>query len=503
MRSGIWHALFSVVSYVLFNIPTSGLAQTPKKTVIAGSFSTPTDGTITLSVFKRNFFPQRGFLDARTDTVKISNNFFRFELPGVDSSVYITLIKRYDPRQKRGILWLDRYLLKAGSNIIMTIKPDTVLFEGIGADLFNVQYAAGGIAKAIAPPNNAKRDSLVKYQGEYAAYLASWNHRKSQYEKKRVIVESYKNRLDKQTISDLLTGYRSEHLDDYFGWSFTSFFQRYAKEKQDASLKFYGDSLFRIDPALDYSGRETSVKFYSRLIMTKLGADIKYKARDFEYGSPRILPLLLDTIKNTYTGLLRERLLMDFVIDMSTRSVPVPAFYEYLKKVEPLITAKSYKAILAEFLANQAGRPAYQFILPDQAGKLVNLADFKGKYIVADFWFKGCSFCMDLERQMRQVREQFKGNSKLVFLSINVDARKDAWMEGLKTGLYTDEQNINLSTYGLGTQHEAFKYYGYQGCPQLLIIDKDQNIFNARPLKPFSDKDRTSFVELLKSMISK
>jgi len=33
------------------------------------------------------------------------------------------------------------------------------------------------------------------------------------------------------------------------------------------------------------------------------------------------------------------------------------------------------------------------FALPDSTGKEFSLADFKGKYVLVDFWYSGCAPC--------------------------------------------------------------------------------------------------------------
>ena len=51
----------------------------------------------------------------------------------------------------------------------------------------------------------------------------------------------------------------------------------------------------------------------------------------------------------------------------------------------------------------KVGDKAPAFSLEDQQGKTVKLADFKGKVIVLDFWYRGCGWCIMAMPQIKEV----------------------------------------------------------------------------------------------------
>lgn len=68
-----------------------------------------------------------------------------------------------------------------------------------------------------------------------------------------------------------------------------------------------------------------------------------------------------------------------------------------------------------------------------------------------------------------------------------------AWEEGLKKGIYSSANDINLSTNGLGYKHPIIEFYHYEGFPQLLLIDKKGNIISSNPLRPIDDTTLSNF----------
>lgn len=53
--------------------------------------------------------------------------------------------------------------------------------------------------------------------------------------------------------------------------------------------------------------------------------------------------------------------------------------------------------------------------------KNVNLADFKGKYIIFDFWTKGCSACIAAFPKMQELQEIFKDQLQILLITKNTE----------------------------------------------------------------------------------
>src|SRR5690606_32548559 len=67
------------------------------------------------------------------------------------------------------------------------------------------------------------------------------------------------------------------------------------------------------------------------------------------------------------------------------------------------------------------GKLAPDFTLADLEGKEVSLSDFRGKYVLINFWATWCQYC-DLE--MPDLDRLYKENEDLVVLAVNVQEEK-------------------------------------------------------------------------------
>ncbi|MDH6303861.1 peroxiredoxin [Parabacteroides sp. PF5-5] len=103
--------------------------------------------------------------------------------------------------------------------------------------------------------------------------------------------------------------------------------------------------------------------------------------------------------------------------------------------------------------------------LYDVNDQLHHLADYKGKYILLDFWSAGCGPCIAAIPEMKEISEQYK--DKLTVISISSDS-KDLWK---KTSAEKDITWINLNDFKL--TEGIFMNYGVTGIPHYAMISPE------------------------------
>ena len=123
------------------------------------------------------------------------------------------------------------------------------------------------------------------------------------------------------------------------------------------------------------------------------------------------------------------------------------------------------------------GIAAPDFLVQDIKGEKISLFNFKGKVLFMDFWFGACVPCHILFDILKPVKEYFKNNSNVVFLSVSVDDKK-IWEKSLA--------KYEISGYHVFTQnkergHTIIKDYKVEGYPTTYLIGKDGKIFDANP----------------------
>src|ERR1039458_1509786 len=78
-----------------------------------------------------------------------------------------------------------------------------------------------------------------------------------------------------------------------------------------------------------------------------------------------------------------------------------------------------------------SGEPI-DFKLKDIKGRLVSLSDFKGKFVVIDFWASWCIPCREEMPATQKLASDLGDRSELVFLYISFDEDEQAWKNAVK-----------------------------------------------------------------------
>lgn len=104
----------------------------------------------------------------------------------------------------------------------------------------------------------------------------------------------------------------------------------------------------------------------------------------------------------------------------------------------------------------KAGEKAPAFSVPSPQGKMISLKDFKGKYLVIDFW---ASWCGDCRREAPELVELYKqyGGKNCEFLGISFDTEKDAWLSYVEKAGMKWPQASELTKWKETKVNDAYK----------------------------------------------
>ena len=125
----------------------------------------------------------------------------------------------------------------------------------------------------------------------------------------------------------------------------------------------------------------------------------------------------------------------------------------------------------------KVGAVAPDFSVEDKAGNKVSLTSFKGKVIYIDFWFATCTPCHALFNEIKPVKEYFKPDTNVVFLTVSVDNR-ETWEKAL---LKFNIEGFPVFTENKFRNHPILSSYNVTEYPTTYIIDKKGIIVNIAP----------------------
>lgn len=458
------------------------------------------------------------------------NTKIRINIPQADTTTLSVAIFVLDPIQTIGAgKYQDTVLIKNGqcqftldmknpSLVYLTINNKYVTFPGVYGvivepsdnlvfdlpDMKEAGYFGFGILQTKISGIGSEKINLTKkiirkvfdiYKSDLASPSQSLAYKYKTTDRKLQVIDSL-YRLDKTVplkIKDLIkANLYAEIMADLNKTSLRSqsdsvsgLYKKYVVDKKRAEIFFKKD-------VIKYAGSGSAVPSY--LILTerktpKMNEEFLLETKQLQYAQ-----LLVKRLKKFPE--IRDYLLSNHLISSIRNGLDstTTKLYEYYCN-EADFNNPNYTTVTNLYVDIEkkfsVGKPFYDFSLPDSTGKLYALSDFKGKVLVIDFWYNGCSGCKFMVPVLEEIEKEMAGTA-VQFISIGIDKR-DLWLEGI--GKYSSQNSLQLFTEGQNKDHPMMKYLNIYSYPRLIIVDKNGNIAPA-PNDPRVDKN--GFVEMVK-----
>ncbi len=135
----------------------------------------------------------------------------------------------------------------------------------------------------------------------------------------------------------------------------------------------------------------------------------------------------------------------------------------YYKHLEELY------AILKRVAISQ---PAPDFEIPDVNGTMVRLSDFKGRYVLIDFWASWCSPCRIANPTLVKTYNAYESRDFTV-IGISVDKDREQWLKAIEADGLTWTNLSNLTGWD-----EVSDVYGVKAIPQNFLLDPNGKIID-------------------------
>lgn len=162
----------------------------------------------------------------------------------------------------------------------------------------------------------------------------------------------------------------------------------------------------------------------------------------------------------------------------------------YEDKIKNIKTVRYQNEVLSSYkkLLGYKGDVATDISFSDANYNPVKLSSFKGKLIYIDIWATWCGPCLKEHPYLDCLRERYKENPNIVFLSLSIDTDIAKWLKYVNKNKFTGLQYV--------TDLSVLKPYYVSEVPRKIIIDKNFKIFSLKAPAP-SDPELNSIIQQL------
>jgi peroxiredoxin len=167
---------------------------------------------------------------------------------------------------------------------------------------------------------------------------------------------------------------------------------------------------------------------------------------------------------------------LEFVDQLLGNKQTVAVARTFYDKLSPQMHATEWGKRVADRMNRldpfPPGREAPNFTQPMPDGTLVSLSDFRGKYVLIDFWASWCGPCRKENPYLVKAYEKYK-DKNFTILGVSLDTKENrmAWLDAIEKDKLEWTQVSDLRK-----ENDAAKLYQVVGIPQNYLIGPDGKV---------------------------
>lgn len=167
------------------------------------------------------------------------------------------------------------------------------------------------------------------------------------------------------------------------------------------------------------------------------------------------------------------KVLQDYTGVVIDSDVAEPLFNVLAENIRTSEFGKKFYEEIQKSKVTALGKLAMDFTQNDTLGKPVSLSDFRGKYVLLDFWASWCGPCRAENPNVVKAHDKYKDkNFTVLGVSLDQPGAKQAWMDAIHKDQLWWTHVSDLKYW----DNAVAKQYRIRAIPQNLLIDPNGNI---------------------------
>ena len=134
-----------------------------------------------------------------------------------------------------------------------------------------------------------------------------------------------------------------------------------------------------------------------------------------------------------------------------------------------------YLSLRNKVLANdmKVGNEVPDITLPLSSGEVKKLSDYRGKYVVLNFWANGCTKSDEMIAEMKNLYNVVKENQdQFIIISVALESDAAAWQGALQSNGMGGEGWLNACDL-VGADSPAAKLFGVEKAPKIVLVEQE------------------------------